>query len=104
MDNFNMNSINEALSSITSEKDNMVILSYNKDKMNNTNNNHQILYCLKRLGYYNIDINRDYNSYNIENRLRRSVELSKFIICNDTYNFYTALTLEELKYLNYCFF
>lgn len=101
MDNFNMNSLNNALSSTSLEKERIVTLSYDKDKINNTNNNHQILYCLKRLGYYNIDINRDYNRYNIENRLRRSVELSKFIICNDTYNFYNALTIEELNYLNY---
>lgn len=94
-----MNALNNVISSIFSEKDRMVNLSYEKDKLNRTNNNHQILYCLKRLGYYNIDSNRDL--YNLENRMRRSIELSKFIICNDTYNFYNALTLEELNYLNF---
>ena len=98
MENFNMNSINDALSFIYLEKEKMINLFYSKDNLNKTNNNHQILYCLKRLGYYNLDANRDY--YNLENRMRRSIELSKFIICNDTYNFYNALTLEELNYLN----
>lgn len=123
------------------DKINTINAYYHRDVTMNLNNTNTIINSLKKLGYFNININleeekflkskliskiknepldifyqqnihnimteikntNDYATFiqRVNHRLERVNELNNHCNDNDVYNFYSALTLDELNYLGY---
>ena len=127
------------------ERETIILSLYKKDQIMNTNQANQIINCIKKLNYYNVNVidenkkyiinkviqkiseelyvkldgdityytiskviekikeNKEYADFiiSLHHKINRAFVLSKFIDRNETtYNFYNALTLEELNKLN----
>lgn len=70
---------------------------YKRDIQMNLNPHEQIMFGLKKLGYYNPN-SVDGASNDI---VKRSIELSKYVDSDDIKGFYNDLTLEELCYIGW---
>lgn len=138
-----MSSIIETFSEdlIGVDKLNTVNAYYQRDLSMGLNNANTIISSLKKLGYYNLNINTEEetfikaklitwiknNSYsdiinrNLTNiiteikntnyygdfnnqincRIEKNSQLTNYMNCTDTFDFYSALTIEELNHLGY---
>jgi hypothetical protein len=61
MDSFNIDSMAFSINNI--DKESLVVSYYKKDLLKNINHQEHIIYCLKKLNYYSVDLNKETKAY-----------------------------------------